>query len=174
MSKFDTLFEEQIGQFTKPGPVAGDYVKIKGTCKSSDWYKGLGEARQGYVNEILTLVEQGKYLMLSTIKKNMYETRHPNQSEATDSQGWDTADIVVEVNPGFFSHNLTIPVDLLEFDMSWEEARATRPVKGDQGEVELKPKDTEDKAIDIGQQTKVPDGNYNLGTANYLPGQVSP
>ena len=46
MSKFDTLFEEQIGQFTRPGPVAGDYVKIKGTCKSSDWYKGLGEARQ--------------------------------------------------------------------------------------------------------------------------------
>jgi hypothetical protein len=167
MSKFDTLFEEQIGQFTRPGPVAGDYVKIKGTCKSSDWYKGLGEARQTYVNEILTLVEQGKYLMLSTIKKNMYETRHPNKSEATDSQGWDIADIVVEVNPGFFSHNLTVPMDLLEFDMSWEEARATRPVKGEDLEVELKPRDAEDKAIDIGQQTKVPDGDYKLSTEGY-------
>jgi len=58
---------------------------------------------------------------------------------------------------------------LLEFDMSWEEARGTRPVKGEDAEVELKPSNAEDKAIDIGQQTKVPDGDYKLGTANYLP-----
>ena len=169
MSTFDTLFEEQIGQFTKPGPVAGDYVKIKSNYKSSDWYKGLDESRQNYVGEIMTLVEQGKYLMLSTIKRNMYETRHPNQPESTDSLNWSSADIVVEVNPGFFSHTLTVPVELLEFDMSWEEARGTRPVKGEDAKVELKPSDAEDKAIDIGPQTKVPDGDYKLGTANYLP-----
>ena len=169
MSKFNTLFEEQIGQFTKPGPVAGDYVKIRSNYKSSDWYKGLDESRQNYVGEIMTLVEQGKYLMLSTIKRNMYETRHPNQPESTDSLNWSSADIVVEVNPGFFSHTLTVPVELLEFDMSWAEARGTRPVKGEDAEVELKPKDVEDKAIDIGSQTKVPDGDYKLGTANYMP-----
>ena len=39
MSKFDTLFEEQIGQFVKPGPIAGDYVKFASNLKSSDWYK---------------------------------------------------------------------------------------------------------------------------------------
>ena len=169
MSKFDTLFEEQIGQFTKPGPVAGDYVKIKNNFKSSDWYKGLDEARQNYVQEILTLVEQGKYLMLSTTKREAFDVRSATQPESTDTTTWSIADIVVEVNPGFFTHTLTLPVELLEFDMSWAEARATRPVQGDQGEVELKPKDVEDKAIDIGQRTAVPDGDYKLGTANYLP-----
>jgi len=169
MSKFNTLFEEQLGEFTKPGPVAGDYVKLKGNFKSSDWYKGLDEARKNYVQEILTLVEQGKYIMLSTTKREAFDVRSANQPASTDPTNWSVADIVVEVNPGFFSHTLSLPVDLLEFDMSWAEARGTRPVQGEQGEVELKPKDVEDKVVDVGSQTKVPDGNYNLGTANYMP-----
>ena len=170
MSKFDTLFEEQIGQFTKPGPVAGDYVKLKSNFKSSDWYKGLDEARQNYVQEILTLVEQGKYLMLSTTKREGFDVRSATQPAATDQTTWSVADVVVEVNPGFFSHSLSLPVELLEFDMSWAEARATRPVQGDQAE-EHEAKKVEDKAIDIGQQTKVPNGDYTLAdsTANYLP-----
>ena len=32
----------------------------------------------------------------------------------------------------------------------------------------LKPEPVEDKAIDVGQQTTVPDGDYKLGTANYM------
>tara|TARA_R110002051_G_scaffold305018_3_gene374704 strand:+ start:6746 stop:7261 length:516 start_codon:yes stop_codon:yes gene_type:complete len=171
MSTFDTLFEEQIGQFTQHGPIAGDYVKIKGDHKASEWYKTLDESKQNYVKEILTLVEQGKYLMLSTIKSAKYEVaqKAPSTREGTAGTAWDIADIVVEVNPGFFSHTLTLPLALLEFDMSWDEARATRPVKGEQSEVELKPKDVEDAAIDVGQQTQVPDGDYTLGTANYMP-----
>ena len=62
MSKFDTLFEEQIGQFVKPGPIAGDYVKFASNLKSSDWYSGLSETRKAYVDEIATLAEQGKPL----------------------------------------------------------------------------------------------------------------
>ena len=171
MSKFNTLFEGQIGQFTQVGPIAGDYVKIKGDIKTSDWYKSLNEAKQNYVNEILTLVEQGKYLMLSTIKSAKYEVaqKSPTQREGTSTSDWDIADVVVETNPGFFSHSITIPLNLLEFDMSWDEARGTQRIKSEDAEVTLKPKDVEDKAIDIGQQTKVPDGNYKLGTANYLP-----
>jgi len=167
MSKFDILFEEQMGEFTRPGPIAGDYVKLKSNFKASDWYKGLDEARHNYIQEILTLVEQGKYLMLSTTKREAFDVRSATQPESTDTTTWSIADIVVEVNPGFFSHTLTLPVELLEFDMSWAEARATRPVQGDQGEVELKPKDVEDKTIDIGQQTKIPNGDYKLSTENY-------
>jgi hypothetical protein len=167
MSKFNTLFEEQLGEFTKPGPVAGDYVKLKGNFKSSDWYKGLDESRKNYVQEIITLVEQGKYLMLSTTKREGFDVRSATQPASTDTTTWSVADVVVEVNPGFFSHTLSLPVELLEFDMSWAEARGTRPVQGgDQGE-EHEAKDVEDKAIDIGQQTKVPDGDYTLSTANY-------
>ena len=107
MSKFNTLFEEQLGQFTQQGPIAGDYVKIKGEHTSSEWYKALDETRQNYVNEILTLSEQGKYLMLSTIKKGIYET------DTVDSEA-QLADIAVEMAPGFYDHNLTIPMELLK------------------------------------------------------------
>ena len=92
--------------------------------------------------------------------------RSATQPAPTDTTTWSIADIVVEVNPGFFSHTLTVPVELLEFDMSWAEARGTRPVQGDQGE-EHQAKDVEDKAIDIGQQTKVPSGDYKLSTESY-------
>jgi len=165
MSTFDTLFEQQIGRFVKSGPIAGDYIKLKNDIKSSDWYKSLGEARQNYVNDILTLSEQGKPLMLSTIKKGVYET------ESTDSQAWNVADIVVEYAPGFYQQSLSLPVELVEFDMTWEEARGTQkdPTNDQEDHSTLKPEPVEDKVIDVGQQTTVPDGDYKLGTANYMP-----
>ena len=69
MSKFDTIFEAQIGRFVKSGPIAGDYVKFASNMKSSDLYSGLDEARKAYVDQIVTVAEEGKPLMLSTIKK---------------------------------------------------------------------------------------------------------
>ena len=165
MSTFDTLFEQQIGRFVKSGPIAGDYVKIKPECESSDWYKSLDKARQNYIQEIKTLSEQGTPLMLSTIKKGVYETA------ATDSQAWNVADIVVETNPGFYVSPLTLPLEFVEFDMTWEEARGTQknPTMDQENNSTLKPETVEDKAIDVGQQTAIPDGDYKLGTANYMP-----
>ena len=63
----------------------------------------------------------------------------------------------------------TIPMELLEFDMSWEEHRGTRTDKTNDQEDHstLKPEEVEDKAIDIGQQTKVPNGDYKLSTESY-------
>jgi len=165
MSTFDTLFEAQIGRFVKSGPIAGDYVKLKSNFKSSDWYKDLDESRKKYVQEVLTLSEQGKSLMLSTIKKGVYETA------ATDSQAWNVADIVVEYAPGFYHQSLTLPLELLEFSETWDEHRATAkdPTNDQEDHTTLKPKEVEDKAIDVGQQTRIPDGDYKLGTANYMP-----
>ena len=72
MSKFDTIFEAQIGRFVKSGPIAGDYVKFASNLKSSNWYTSLDEARKTYVDEIVTVVEEGNPLMLSTLKKGVY------------------------------------------------------------------------------------------------------
>ena len=74
MSKFDTLFEQQVARFVKSGPIAGDYVNFKKGYESSDWYKSLDKARQDYIQEIKTLSEQGKPLMLSTIKKGIQKS----------------------------------------------------------------------------------------------------
>ena len=163
MSKFDTLFEQQIGRFVQSGPIAGDYVKIKSGCESSDWYKSLDEARQNYIQEIKTLSEQGKPLMLSTIKKAVYET------DVTDSTQ-QLADIAVEVTPGFYAQNLTIPIELLEFDISSADARGTQkdPTHDQKDHTTLKPEVAEDKAVDVGQQTHAPDGDYKVTTAKYL------
>ena len=156
MSKFDTLFEQQIGRFVQSGPIAGD-------CKSSDWYKNLDETRQTYVDEIITLSEQGKPLMLSYLKKAVYET------DATDSET-QIADIAVEISPGFYAQKLTIPAQLLEFDISSADARGTQkdPTNDQKDHTTLKPEVAEDKAIDVGQQTHVPGGDYKVTTAKYL------
>jgi len=167
MSKFDTLFEQQVARFVKSGPIAGDYVNLKKGYESSDWYKSLDKSRQDYIQEIKTLAEQGKPLMLSTIKKGIYETG------ATDSQTWNVADIVVEYAPGFYQQSLTIPLELLEFAETWDEHRATKtdPTNDQKDHTTLKPEehDARDLPAEDGGQTHVPDGNYALGTANYMP-----
>ena len=164
MSNFNTLFEQQIGRFVKSGPIAGDYVKIRENCKSSDWYKSLDESRQNYVNEILTLSEQGKGLLLSTIKKAIYETG------TTDTQE-QFADIVVEYAPGLYQQSLTIPLELVELVETWDEHRATHkdPSLDQTNPTALKPEEAKDTPPDIGQPTNIPDGDYKLGTANYMP-----
>ena len=173
MSKFDTLFEQQIGQFVKSGPIAGDYVKFASNLKSSDWYKELSESRKAYVEEIVTLAEQGKPLMLSTIKRAIYENPAktiPGRDEGFNDQ---FADIVVEYAPGFYQQSLSLPLQLLELTLGKDEARATQkdPSNNQEDKSTLKPEEVEDPAIDVGQQTHVPDGDYTLApsTANYLP-----
>ena len=171
MSKFNTLFEEQIGQFVKPGPIAGDYVKFASNLKSSDWYKELSESRKAYVEEIITLAEQGKPLMLSTTKRAIYE--NPSKTIPGKDEGFNDqfADIVVEYAPGLYQQSLSLPVNLIELTLGKAEARGTQkdPSNDQEDKSTLKPEDVEDPTIDIGQQTHVPDGDYKLGTANYLP-----
>ena len=163
MSKFDTLFEAQIERFVKSGPIAGDYVKFASSLKSSDWYKGLDEARKTYVDEIGTLSEQGKPLMLSVIKKAVYET------ETTDSQA-QIADIAVEISPGFYAQKLTIPLPLLELSITSADARGTQkdPTNDQEDPTTLNPEEAGEAPIEVGQQTKVPNGDYTLTTAKYL------
>ena len=170
MSKFDTLFEAQIGQFVRPGPIAGDYVKFASNLKSSDWYKELGESRKAYVEEIVTLAEQGKPLMLSTIKRAIYEDPAktiPGKDEGFNDQ---VADIVVEYAPGLYQQSLSLPIQLIELTVTSAEARGTQkdPTNDQEDKSTLKPEDVEDPTIDVGQQTHVPDGNYKLSTAKYL------
>lgn len=170
MSKFDTLFEEQIGQFVKSGPIAGDYVKFASNLKSSDWYKELSESRKAYVEEIITLAEQGKPLMLSTIKRAIYE--NPAKTIPGKDEGFNDqfADIVVEYAPGFYQQSLSLPIQLIELTLGKDEARATQkdPSNNQEDKSTLKPEEVQDPTIDVGQQTHVPDGDYKLSTANYL------
>ena len=170
MSKFDKLFEEQIGQFVKSGPIAGDYVKFASNLKSSDWYKELSESRKAYVDEIATLAEQGKPLMLSTIKRAIYE--NPAKTIPGKDEGFNDqfADIVVEYAPGFYQQSLSLPLQLLELTLGKDEARATQkdPSNNQEDKSTLKPEEVEDPTIDIGQQTHVPDGDYKLSTERYL------
>ena len=170
MSKFNTLFEAQIGQFVRPGPIAGDYVKFASDLKSSDWYKELGESRKAYVEEIVTLAEQGKPLMLSTIKRAIYE--NPAKTIPGKDEGFNDqfADIVVEYTPGFYQQSLSLPIQLIELAATSAEARGTQkdPSNNQEDKSTLKPEEVEDPTIDIGQQTHVPDGDYKLSTERYL------
>ena len=164
MSKFDTLFEAQIGRFVKSGPIPGDYVTFSSNLKSSDWYKSLDEARQAYVNEILTLAEQGNPILLSTIKRGVYE---PNATDSIEQ----IADVVVEYAPGFHHQSLTLPLSLVEFAISRDDARGTQkdPSNDQEDKSTLKPEEVQEPTIDVGQQTKVPGGDYKLSTEKYLP-----
>ena len=175
MSKFDTLFEEQIGQFVKPGPIAGDYVKFASNFKSSDWYKELSESRKAYVEEIVTLAEQGKPLMLSTIKRAIYENPAKTVPGKDDGFNAQFADIVVEYAPGLYQQSLSLPIQLVELTLDKLEARATQkdPSNDQEDKSTLKPEDVEDPTIDVGTDPHLQDGDYKLGTANYMQGFTS-
>ena len=170
MSKFNTLFEAHISQFTRTEPIAGDYVKFASNLKSSDWYKELSESRRAYVDEIATLAEQGKPLMLSTVKRAIYE--NPAKTIPGKDAGFDAqfADIVVEYAPGLYQQNLSLPIQLIELTVTYPEARGTQKQSTNDQEDNstLKPEDVEEPTIDVGQQTHAPDGDYKLSTANYL------
>jgi hypothetical protein len=172
MSKFNTLFEEQIGQFVKPGPIAGDYVKFASNLKSSDWYKELSESRKAYVEEIITLAEQGKPLMLSTIKRAIYE--NPAKTIPGKDEGFNDqfADIVVEYTPGFYQQSLSLPIQLIELTLGKDEARATQkdPSNDQEDKSTLKPEEFDARELtpELCGQTHVPDGDYKLSTAKYL------
>ena len=69
-----------------------------------------------------------------------------------------------------YQNNLTIPLELLEFDISSADARGTQkdPTNDQKDPTTLKPEEAQDVATDIGQPTKVPNGDYKLTTAKYL------
>ena len=170
MSKFDTLFESHISQFTRTEPIAGDYVNFASNLKSSDWYKELSESRKAYVEEIITLAEQGKPLMLSTIKRAIYENPAKTVPGKDDGFNAQFADIVVEYAPGLYQQSLSLPIQLVELTLCKDAARATQkdPSNDQEDKSTLKPEEVEDPTIDIGQQTNIPDGDYKLSTERYL------
>ena len=64
MGKFTELYEEVYQRYEKTSAIPGDYVKIRSNVKSSDWYKNLDEARRAYVDNIIQLQEDGKFILL--------------------------------------------------------------------------------------------------------------
>jgi hypothetical protein len=168
MGKFNKIYEQVYQRYSKASAIPGDYVKIRSNVKSSDWYKNLDEARKGYVDSIIQLQEAGRFILFSALKSAQYETNVLNSGEHF-------ADIAVEEAPGFYSNPLTIPVELVEFDETYENHRGTRTDKNNEQQVETneKPEPVEDKEIEIGSKTKIEGGDYKLAgesyTSKYMP-----
>jgi len=159
MGKFNEIYEEVYQRFEKTSAIPGDYVKIRSNVKSSDWYKNLDEARQGYVDNIIALQEAGKFILFSAIKSTQYETNSLGAKEFI-------ADITVEEAPGFYSNALTIPIELVEFDEKGDVHRGTRSDKTNEKEEKLthKPEPVEDAQVDVGNSNKIEGGDYKLAT----------
>ena len=170
MGKFNEIYEEVYQRFEKTSAIPGDYVKIRSNVKSSDWYKNLDEARKGYVDNIISLQEAGKFILFSAIKSTQYETNALGSKEYI-------ADITVEETPGFYNNALSIPIELIEFDEKADVHRGTRTDKTNEKEEKItsKPEPVKDAQVDIGNSTKIPGGDYKLAnenksyTSQYLP-----
>ena len=168
MGKFNKIYEEVYQRFEKVNAIPGDYIKIRSNVKSSDWYKSLDETRKGYVDSIITLQEAGKFILLSAVKSTQYETNALGSKEYI-------ADITVEEAPGFYSNALSIPVELIEYDMSSSDHRGTRKDETNekQEKITSKPEPVKPEESEIGSKTRIPNGDYSLAndsyTSKYLP-----
>ena len=159
MGKFTELYEEVYQRYEKTSAIPGDYVKIRSNVKSSDWYKNLDEARRAYVDNIIQLQEDGKFILFSAIKSTQYETNRLGSKEYI-------ADITVEEAPGLYNNALSLPIELIEFDEKSDVHRGTRTDKTNEKEEKLthKPEPVEDAQVDVGNSSKIEGGNYELAT----------
>ena len=143
------------------------YVKIRSNVKSSDWYKNLDESRKTYVDSIIQLQESGKFILFSAIKSTQYETNALGSKEYI-------ADITVEEAPGFYNNPLSIPIELVEFDMTSSDHRGTRTDKTNEKEEKVTTGEpAEDKDTLVGNKTKHESGNYKLAGESYTSKYMS-
>jgi len=168
MGKFSKLYEEVYQRYEKTSAIPGDYVKIRSNVKSSDWYKNLDEARKAYVDNIIQLQEDGKFILFSAIKSTQYETNRLGSKEYI-------ADITIEEAPGFYNNALSLPIELIEFDMTGEDHRATRIDKNNekQENITAKPEPVKDSDIAVGNSSKLQGGNYKLAGESYTSQYLS-
>ena len=167
MGKFNEIYEEVYQRYEKTCAVPGDYVKIRSNVKSSDWYKNLDESRKTYVDSIIQLQESGKFILFSAIKSTQYETNALGSKEYI-------ADITVEEAPGFYNNPLSIPIELVEFDMTSSDHRGTRTDKTNEKEEKVTTGEpAEDKDILVGNKTKHESGNYKLAGESYTSKYLS-
>ena len=168
MGKFSKLYEEVYQRYEKTSAIPGDYVKIRSNVKSSDWYKNLDEARKGYVDSIIAMQEAGKFILFSAIKSTQYETHKLGSNEYI-------ADITIEEAPGLYTNSLSLPIELIEFDMTGEDHRATRTDKNNEQQVETnsKPEPVQDKDVEVGNKSKIDGGNYKLAGESYTSQYLS-
>ena len=167
MGKFNEIYEEVYQRYEKTCAVPGDYVKIRSNVKSSDWYKNLDESRKTYVDSIIQLQESGKFILFSAIKSTQYETNALGSKEYI-------ADITVEEAPGFYNNPLSIPIELVEFDMTSSDHRGTRTDKTNEKEEKITTGEpAEDKDTLVGNKTKHESGNYKLAGESYTSKYLS-
>ena len=159
MGKFNKIYEQVYQRYSKASAIPGDYVKIRSNVKSSDWYKNLDEARRAYVDNIIQLQEDGKFILFSAIKSTQYETNRLGSKEYI-------ADITVEEAPGLYNNALSLPIELIEFDEKSDVHRGTRTDKTNEKEEKLthKPEPVEDAQVDVGNSNKIEGGDYKLAT----------
>ena len=168
MGKFDKIYEEVYQRFEKVSAIPGDYIKIRSNVKGSDWYKGLDDTRKSYVDGIVNLQNEGKFLLLSAIKSTQYETNALGSKEFI-------ADIAVVEAPGLYTNSLSIPVELIEYHMSYDEHRGNSHDKTNEKEEKIttKPEEVQDQSVDIGNSTKHDNGDYKLAGESYTSQYLS-
>ena len=168
MGKFNEIYEEVYQRYEKTCAVPGDYVKIRSNVKSSDWYKNLDESRKTYVDSIIQLQESGKFILFSAIKSTQYETNALGSKEYI-------ADITVEEAPGFYNNPLSIPIELVEFDMTSSDHRGTRTDKTNEKEEKInhKPEPATDQEVLVGNKHKHDGGSYKLAGESYTSKYMS-
>ena len=113
--------------------------------------------------------------MLSTIKRAIYENPAKTIHGVDDGFNAQFADIVVEYAPGLYQHHVSVPIQLIELTVTSPEARGTQkdPSNDQEDKSTLKPEDVEEPTIDVGTEPHLQDGDYKLGTANYMQGFTS-
>lgn len=172
MGKFIKLYEKVYERFEKTSGIPGDYVKLRSDIKSSDFYKSLDEPQSSRIDEILELQKSGKFVILRAIKGNTWDTHQISPTEYT-------MDISIVEAPGLYTHDISVPSEVVEFHMSYADHRATAYDKNlEQDNKEIHdPQKVDHEDEEFGTPTKHKGGDYKLAnesstTTKYLSDNI--
>lgn len=162
-SKFETVVTEMFNRFTQGnGFLQGDTVRLKKSALTSDWFKKQAESVQTRLKEMVA--DSNRIYRVSTLKS---EKPRAAGSFGIDEPLCTTADIVREVNPGFWVDPLTIPTEHLE---QVDVGNNMPPYDQDlvrKDTTQIEPEEKGKSTDKVGaKQTEVDDKERNLTTKN--------
>lgn len=168
MGKFIDLYEKVYQRYENTSAIPGDYITLRNNIKSSDWYKSLDQSQKVILDNISKMQSDDIPVMLQSIKSNQYNTNVLGASEYY-------AVIAVEEAPGYFTHKITVPMDLVEFKMTSDDNRASRTNKTYEYKPKINhtPEPAKDQEYMVGNNTKIDKGDYKLAGENYTLNYMS-
>lgn len=112
MSKFDLVYERELGPYEQGGFLVGSVVKFKKDALKHEYVQNRAQSFQDIIRACMD-PSFDLNLRIGAIK-SIYPTTTQNYGNGTQSPDGHFFDVYIEYAPGLFRNPMTVPIDILE------------------------------------------------------------